>query len=286
MNDETDVGIPVEQRVSDAVAGDAEALDDVVLAIRDDIYGLSIRMLGHPADAEDATQEILIKVLTHLGDFRGEARFRTWYWTIAQRHLLRFRRSRIEQAATSFEALGAMGDAGLGAPPLRGVSETELPVLAEEVKLGCIEAMLCALDRDQRIAFLVHVVFGLPSAEAAEVLEIEPPALRKRVSRARRSLREFMAGRCGLFDADNACRCERQIAVNIQHDLIDPAHLVHMSHRATRPNRRVTPAQLAEIAEAERIGEIYRSSPEYAAPDRVMQSVRELLASDRFAFLS
>jgi DNA-directed RNA polymerase specialized sigma24 family protein len=45
--------------VSRAAAGDGEALEAVLSAIKDDVYRLSVRTLWHPADAEDATQEIL-----------------------------------------------------------------------------------------------------------------------------------------------------------------------------------------------------------------------------------
>ncbi len=52
--------------VADAQAGDRSALEALLAAVVDDIYGLSLKMLWHPTDAEDATQEILIKVFTHL----------------------------------------------------------------------------------------------------------------------------------------------------------------------------------------------------------------------------
>lgn len=50
-----------------ASGGDREALDGLLLAVADDVYGLAMRMLGHPADAEDATQEVLVKVVEVLG---------------------------------------------------------------------------------------------------------------------------------------------------------------------------------------------------------------------------
>jgi RNA polymerase sigma factor (sigma-70 family) len=48
-------------------------------------------MLGQPEDARDATQEILLKIVTHLSGFRGESSFRTWYYRIGCNHLLNFR---------------------------------------------------------------------------------------------------------------------------------------------------------------------------------------------------
>src|SRR5262252_2292339 len=86
-----------------AAAGDKAAAQRILDGIQDGVYELALRMLGHPADAEDAAQEILIVVLTHLSSFRGESAFRTWVWRIAANHLARARRGRRE--TISFEVL-------------------------------------------------------------------------------------------------------------------------------------------------------------------------------------
>ena len=64
----------LEQLVQDANSGDREALELIIQNIQTPIYRMAFRMLGLPEDAEDAAQEILIKVITHLGDFRGRQR--------------------------------------------------------------------------------------------------------------------------------------------------------------------------------------------------------------------
>lgn len=69
--------------VDAASGGDRAAVEAVVRAVSDDIYRLAHRMLWHPQDAEDATQEILIRVVTRLSTFRGDAHLRTWAHRIA-----------------------------------------------------------------------------------------------------------------------------------------------------------------------------------------------------------
>jgi RNA polymerase sigma factor (sigma-70 family) len=59
-------------------------------------------MLYHPQDAEDATQEILVKILTRLSSFEGRSSFRTWLYRIAVNHLLNIRRSRVEDLPSIF----------------------------------------------------------------------------------------------------------------------------------------------------------------------------------------
>ena len=71
--------------------------------------------------------------------------------------------------------------------------------------------MLMALDREQRLAYVIDTVFDLDAREAAAVMGISPEAYRQRVSRARARLGAFMSQSCGLVNPDAACRCERQL---------------------------------------------------------------------------
>ena len=65
--------------------GELSAIDALLEAIQPGVFNLAVRMLGHREDARDATQEILLKVVTHLGSFRGDAAFGTWVWQVARR---------------------------------------------------------------------------------------------------------------------------------------------------------------------------------------------------------
>ena len=61
--------------VQSATRGDLAALDELLLTIQPGIYNLAVRMLGHRENAADATQEILMRVVTHLSSFRGRLKF-------------------------------------------------------------------------------------------------------------------------------------------------------------------------------------------------------------------
>ena len=63
--------------------GDAKALEDVVRHVQDRVHRLAIRMMYDPEHALDATQEILIRVVTKLSTFRGESSFETWVYRVA-----------------------------------------------------------------------------------------------------------------------------------------------------------------------------------------------------------
>src|SRR5215510_12895711 len=130
----------LELAVTAAVSGDKQAAERLLDAIQDGIYELALRMLGHPADAEDAAQEILIIVLTHLGSFRGESAFKTWVWRIAANHLQRVRKGRREVVQLDLleERLrtGLRDADGSALPP-----DPESEALTKELRLRCTEAM-------------------------------------------------------------------------------------------------------------------------------------------------
>jgi len=93
-----------------ARSGDHQALEDLVQRHQSWIYNIAVRMLHHPQDAEDATQEILIKVLTRLSSFEGRSSFRTWLYRIVVNHVLNMKRGRVEPASMDFAYYGAALD--------------------------------------------------------------------------------------------------------------------------------------------------------------------------------
>ncbi len=104
-----------------AVDGDKAALEEVIRLLSDPLYRLALRMAWRPADAEDATQEILIRVVTRLASWRGEARLLTWAYRIGVNYLLNLRRKTPQEARQfSLEEFGATLADGLADADYRG----------------------------------------------------------------------------------------------------------------------------------------------------------------------
>jgi RNA polymerase sigma factor (sigma-70 family) len=82
--------------------GDTEALEQLVAAVQDDVYRLALRMLWHPEDAKDASQEALVRIVTRVASFRGDAAFGTWAYRVAANHILNWRDSRVERENLTF----------------------------------------------------------------------------------------------------------------------------------------------------------------------------------------
>lgn len=271
-----------EELVQAALEGDREKLDELVTSIQTRIYNLAVRMLWHPADAEDATQEILIKIVTHLSDFRGNSRFSTWTWRIAVNHLLTTRKRRAEQQALSFDEMADDLDRGLSNMALMLPDNVDERLVIEEAKIGCMQAMLLCLTRDERAAYVLGEIIGITDQEGAAIFDITAEAYRKRLSRARTSIREFMQRKCGLFNPANPCRCHRRVQTAIKLGRVDPNNLLFTPEGADEEILK----GMQSIDELERAAGLFRTHPTYQAPDTFRRAMRDLLDSGRLSFLN
>jgi len=272
-----------DQYVRRAKDGDLQALEKIVYGIQDKIYGLAFRMLAHQEDAEDETQEILIKVITHLSDFREESAFTTWTYRIACNHLLTARKKRAEQMGLSFDFMEESVYAGLKNVEPLIVSGPEWDVLLEETRVGCMQGALVCLKREVRIVVILAEQYGVTSKEGAFILDINPELFRKRLSRGKKSLQDFMRKNCGLVNNDNPCRCHKQAGGRLKNGLIDMT-LVKKENASKGRSEAVT--QLKELDEIDRTLAMYRRYPEYNTPDSFIHIIKNLITTGRYSVFS
>ncbi|MES0864315.1 RNA polymerase sigma factor [Ruegeria sp. SCPT10] len=189
--------------------GDALALENLVRAVQDRVYRLATRMLADPIAAQDATQEILIRIVTKLSTYRGDSKFETWVYRVATNYLLTARKVVANDPSLTFPMfLDDLKD-GL-------VDETQAApedhIMINELRIRCTMAMLLCLDRDHRAAYVLGDILELEHSEAAEVLGISSANFRQRLSRARKKVREFTASSCGLAGGSKVCSCPRRLS--------------------------------------------------------------------------
>ncbi len=188
--------------------GDAKALETIVRSIQNRVYKLALRMLADQNAAQDATQEILIRIVTKLSTYRGDSRFETWMYRVATNYLLTARKVVANDPGLSFQVfaddlLDGLADEDTSAP--------EDHVMLNELRVKCTMAMLLCLDRDHRAAYVLGDVLEFDHVEAAEILEITPSTYRKRLSRARTRVQDFTAKICGLAQKTAPCSCKKRL---------------------------------------------------------------------------
>jgi RNA polymerase sigma factor (sigma-70 family) len=276
---------PLENLVERAKSGDKDVLEEIVRRIQDKIYGLAIRMLYIPADAEDATQEILVKVIINLGTFKGESRFDTWVYSIASNHLLTTRKCRAERWQMTFDKCVHMIGEGTLDKADHAFVEAEQNLIVEETKLACVHYLLLCLKREVRLAVILGEIFGVKSPEGARILGLTPAAFRQRLSRGKRQLMDFLVKRCGLVDPKNPCHCKTLAALHVKKRHIDPKNMLFATH--PRHPRRDGHAEdlLKELNQMTRAAMLIRSHPDYTAPGVFVESMKGLIDSGRFQLL-
>lgn len=263
-------------------SGDRNALEDLVRRHQAWIYNIAVRMLYHPQDAEDATQEILIKAVTRLSAFEGRSAFRTWLYRIVVNHVLNTRRGRLEPQALTF---GCYGHGLDQTPDSDTPDQTSVPVdvrlLVDEARITCTSGMLLCLDREQRLIYILGEIFEVSDVVGAELLEISRENFRQRLARARRDLHNFMNDKCGLVNRANPCRCAKKTRGFIKAGYVDPQNLLFARERIQQM-REVLPHTYEAITTVdEQHAEIYRQHPFYDSPD-VVQALRRLIDSAEF----
>jgi RNA polymerase sigma factor (sigma-70 family) len=197
--------------VDHAKSGSREALEKLILRHQAWIFNIALRMVYNHHDAEEVTQEVLIKAITHLSTFEGNSRFRTWLYRIATNHVLNMKRRSAENQPISFTIYGASLDntPDLDLPDPKSVP-VDLALLVEESKIGCTTGRLMCLDRKQRLIFTLGEIFGVSDYVGGEILDMNADNFRQCLARARRDLYNFLNNQCGLVNTNNPCRCPKK----------------------------------------------------------------------------
>jgi len=264
----------IETLVKMANSGDRKSLELVVLRIKDYVYNLSLKMLLYPEDAEDATQEILIKVITHLSTFNQSSKLTTWVYRVATNYLLTYKSKKAKEIAMPFDDYADLIDTGHSDAIRYTSNEGELALLEEEVKVSCTQGLLLCLNSVDRMVYILSEILEFNSIEGAEIMEITAENFRKKLSRSRTKIRNFLNSKCGLVNPDNPCRCNKKIDFLIDQKIVNPKDLrfAGFSQRSID--------LVEKLGELEKSVAIYRSVPQAEAPTTIFKNIKQILALD------
>ncbi len=244
----------LEEEARLAISGDRDALETLVRSLQGDIYGLALRMLCNREDAEDATQEILVRIVTRLTQFDFRSKLKTWAFRVAVNYILDVKKSAVERLHLSFEQFAQDLNEGLG---LEAPAETEHSLLIEEVKVGCSLGMLQCLDRPHRLAYVMGEIFEMSGPEASEALDISPDLFRKRLQNARTAILTFTRQHCGLVSDAAACSCNKQVPAALRAGKV---RADACNYAASASSFQQARAVVQQVEEARRAFAVHRSS--------------------------
>lgn len=265
-----------------AAEGDKGALEQLLTGVQDLVFNLSLRMLGTIHDAEDASQEILIRVMTNLASFRGESAFTTWVFRIAVNHLKNYRKSMFAQHPLSFEYYGEDIVSGKEKDIPDLTMGVDRNLLEQELKLSCTNVMLQCLDTDRRCIYILGTMFHVDSRLAAEILEISPEAYRQRLSRIKKKMAGFLDEYCGL-SGKGVCSCSKRISYAIATHRVNPEKPEYTSLEENTEFLQECKTAMEEIDDRSLV---FSSLPAYRTTRAARQYLDEFLKSDCYSMIS
>ena len=255
--------------IREAVDGDKKSLEELIKTHQDFIYNIALRFFLDPDDAMDATQEVLIKVITSLKTYRGESQFRTWLYRIAINHFLNTTKRKYELLLEAQPSYFAGFSSSNSAE--EQITEAEI----EEVRLLCSTAMLMCLNREQRLLYIIGEIFGADHNLGAELFDISPANYRVKLHRAKIDLLNFVSGKCGIINPENPCRCPKKTRSLIEMGVVDKFDLKFNSNFTRKINELVADRknEISDRIQLE-MSELFRDSP-----FQIKKEIDELLSS-------
>ena len=268
--------------VEKATAGDKKALETLVTGVQDIIFNVSLRMLGTFADAEDATQDILLKMITHLSSFHGDSSFITWVFRIAVNHLKNYKKHMFAHYPLSFEYYGNDIENGKVQDVPDLTQDVEKDILAEELKMSCTNVMLQCLDTESRCIFILGTMFKVDSRIAGDILKMTPEAYRQRLSRIRKKMAEFLGQYCGEY-GNGRCKCKDRVNYAIQNHRINPLQLDYTAASEISIQTMLNVKNAME--DIDDLSQNFSFCKSYQSPERTKHLVQELLDSTQLSII-
>jgi RNA polymerase sigma factor (sigma-70 family) len=268
------------QLIEHALSGNKDAMEKLLEGVQDTVFNLSLRMLGTIADAEDASQEILVRVMKNVKSFRKESAFSTWVYRIAVNYLIGCRKSLFAEHPLSFEFYERDIGAGfLNSTPadLMGVEED---ILAQELKLSCTNVMLQCFDAQSRCIYILGTMFKIDSKIAADILNTTPENYRQKLSRARRKMGDFLSGCCGL-SGTGTCSCKKRVGYAIKQHRLDPSNLEYLGLK--KLDKALLTDVTNQMEAMDQLSAIFAGSPKYKSPKSAAAFLRRLIDSPLMA---
>lgn len=176
-----------EKLVARILAGDRHAFRTLVERHYNSVYRLCRSILRHPEDAEDATQEIFVRVHEALGQFAGRGAFGAWLRRLTVNHCLNRAQSAATRAASRSYSLDLMTET----LPASQECDPEERLLRSEQQAR-IKMELNDLPPSQRAALGLRLLEGLSYEEIAELMGVPVNSVRSWLHRGRARLREAL----------------------------------------------------------------------------------------------
>jgi RNA polymerase sigma-70 factor (ECF subfamily) len=166
--------------------GDTGAFAQLFETHKDRVYSIALRFSGEPATALDIAQDTFLKLLSRIGDFRGEARFDTWLYRMVANSCLDHKRRGL-RIVPFVEGLESLMDT------LRPARATVLEDLLRSEFEQSVQSVVAKLPAEQRMVVILRYTEGLAYEEISGILNCSSGTVASRLNRAHKTLERRLA---------------------------------------------------------------------------------------------
>ena len=190
--------------------GDDHSIEDALERLQSTVYAFSMKVCGHPQDAEDNMQEVLYRSLPHLKKISDPNALAVWLYTVTKNRCWRSRRrsAHAPQTVLSLDELmpersemeGLLG---------RTVQSQPEDALLQQERNDELQAAILELPTRYRLVLVLHDVEGLATDQVSAILRIQPGTVRVRLHRARLFVRKALVGPRRTASTDQRPKAQR-----------------------------------------------------------------------------
>lgn len=187
-----------ENIIARARRGDADAFEQLVVAYRDQVFRLALRMCGNEADADEVAQEAFLSAWKALPNFRGDSRFSTWLYQLTSHAAIDLMRRKKRQIAAEDITEVSAPDPAPGPQQQAEQSETR----------QAVRDAMAQLSPEYRQIVVLRFLQELSYEEIGAVLKLPPGTVKSRLNRAKAQLKDILSKSGNLFGAGSVIHTE------------------------------------------------------------------------------
>lgn len=243
-----------------------EELTQLLNEIKNRIFNLSIRMLSDVQRAEDATQDILIKIIKQIDSLKDKTRFKPWALTIAKNHLINEIKEDNRFKSISFEIMENDCNIPMDEIHFTSTPDPDKDLLLAELKISCSQAMLMCLSKEERYIYILSSMFGINSVNGGTIMEITPDNYRQKLHRAKLKLKNFIENNCGLINKSSICQCSKRLDYALSIGRISKERLAFTEEKYL-PDQLNIKSFIEMMERYEDYSDIFAQNPHYVLPE-------------------
>lgn len=247
-----------------------------ILNLQNRIFNISLRYICDFAVAEDAVQDIMLKIMKNFNTLREKEKFIPWALTITANHLKNLKKELNKFHFMNFDIMEKDCSINMPDNTPSEFEEFEKEQLLAELKISCSQAMLMCLSDQERLIYILSSMFGFNSKTGGEILEISSDNFRQKLSRIKRKMKSFLEKNCGLVNSSSVCKCNKRISYAVESKRIFRNSFQFTSSKYLPPEFEIKQF-VKQMDEIEDFMDVFNHNPEYYLPSEVQDKIKNIL---------